>query len=463
MNRWLKRALWVLRAFWAGIGGAFVRAVRRLLRLPPRIWHGILPLHMTQDQVGADRAAGYPSRSVVKTPQSGPYALVTAENFDRVIQGSGVSWDDSHWVCLLDLLLRGDIWMAHFDCHFFRDDQAWLNRQTFRLLRIVGIRMIVSPHGGDLNYHGRFVSRYNWTDRYSRDYPDWDEIQQRITAQRRIALFCECSDVVLGGDSSLARFLPRNDLLFKYFPVDCEKLQTSDPTANPRPIIAHAPNHRLTKGTDFLLKSVENLRARGVELELMMVERVPHDEALYRYRQADIIADQFCIGAFGMFALEGLALGKPVLTYLDQEHLADPLFNLPLVNTNADNLDQVLAVLLQVPVLRERLGKAGRIAVERYQSVTALAEVWNHIYRHVWWGDPLDLEKTRHFSADRKSRSFTEDPSRADFWPVPVDDLMPAIHAALCRAGFRGVTTSGELRFDANGLEMSAYRPSASL
>jgi hypothetical protein len=139
------------------------------------------------------------------------------------------------------------------------------------------------------------------------------------------------------------------------------------------------------------------------------------------------------MGAYGMFALEGLALGKTVLTYLDQEHLGDPVFNLPIVNTNPDNLDRVLAVLVQVPELRIRIGRAGREAAERYQSIEALAEVWTQLYNNVWWGKPLQLQKTRHFSTDRKSRSFTEDPSRADFWPVPVDDLMPEIQGALDR------------------------------
>jgi glycosyltransferase involved in cell wall biosynthesis len=454
--RLLLRAVWLLRVAAVGCGGAAVRMARRMCRCPPRIWHGFMPLHMTEEQVRADRLAGYPSRSVVKHSQPAPYAIVADANFDRVVKSIGVRWNDAHWVCLLDLLRNGDVWVANFDCHFFRVDQVWLNRQVFRLLRIVGIKTIAAPHGGDINYHSRFASRYDWTARYKQDYPQWDGHEQRETAQRRITLFCDWAHLVLGADSSLARVLPRNDLLFKYFPVDCEKLQPAAPATNIRPVIAHAPNHRLTKGTDFLFQSIENLRGRGVEVELMLVEGVPREEALYRYREADIIADQFCIGAFGMFALEGLALGKPVLTYLDQEHLGDPVFNLPLVNTNPDNVERVLAVLLQVPDVRERLGKAGRASVEQYQSVPALAEVWDRIYRHVWWGEPLNLETTKHFSSERKARSFTEDPSRADFWPVPVDDLLPEIHAALDRAGFSGGATSGKLPVDANGVELSA-------
>ena len=38
---------------------------------------------------------------------------------------------------------------------------------------------------------------------------------------------------------------------------------------------------------------------------------------------------------------------------------------------------------------------------------------------------------THHFSRERKPRSFTEDPANGDFWPVPVDDLLPEINAAL--------------------------------
>ena len=79
-----------------------------------------------------------------------------------------------------------------------------------------------------------------------------------------------------------------------------------------------------------------------------------------------------------------------------------------------------------------RIGQARRSeAAERYQSIEALAEVWAQLYRHVWWGEPLRLEQTRHFSPERKPRSFTEDPAHGDFWPVPVDDLLPEIHAAL--------------------------------
>ena len=68
---------------------------------------------------------------------------------------------------------------------------------------------------------------------------------------------------------------------------------------------------------------------------------------------------------------------------------------------------------------------------ERYQSPEAIGEVWGQIYRHVWWKTALQLEKTEHFGPSRTSRAFTEDPADPAFWPVPVEDLLPAIREAL--------------------------------
>jgi glycosyltransferase involved in cell wall biosynthesis len=276
-------------------------------------------------------------------------------------------------------------------------------------------------------------TRYDWVRRAQADYPGWDLAQHRELAKRRTDMWCRYANLVVSADSTCARFLPRRDLSFKWFPVDCDALRPRHTGVRTRPVVMHAPQHRTIKGTAMLCEAAERLTARGVPLVLRLVEKVARDEALQLFADADIIADQFCMGAFGMFALEGLALGKTVIAYLDQEHLGDPVFNLPIVNANASNLEQVLGILLQVRELRARIGQAGREAAEHYQSIEALAEVWGQLYDHVWWDKPLRLEQTHHFSRERKPRSFTEDPAHADFWPVPVDDLLPEINDALKR------------------------------
>jgi glycosyltransferase involved in cell wall biosynthesis len=415
--------VWIMRVAIAAAGGACMRIVRRIARRPPRVWHGMTPLHLTPPMVRADRLAGFPTRSVVIHARQRDYALVTGSDFDAVFENHG-SWYDAHWRALEDLLWRADIWSAHFECLFFRPEHRRRNDVTFALIRAAGIRIVVSAHGGDVVYRDRFRTRFDWVTRSQLDYPNWDLVAQKEVVQERIRLFSRHAAVVLPGDSMLLRFLPRNDLLFKYFTVDADALRPRPQQPRAVPRIVHAPNHRFTKGTDFLLAALDRLRARGFAFELQLIEGVPRTEALELYAQADIIADQFCGGAFGAFALEGMALGKPVLTYLDQEHLGDPVYNVPIVNANADNLESVLAVLIATPELRDRLGKAGRAAMETDYSLAAMAEVWRVIHEHVWWGKPLDVSQTRHFRATRGIRAFTEDPADPAFWPVDVRDLL---------------------------------------
>lgn len=424
-TRRLKRILAVAVA--AG-KGALIRVVRRLLGLPPRICHGTYPMHMLHDMVRADRAAGYPSRSLVSDLSLAKYALVTASEFDEVLETGGCMWDDRHWMAACRLLTETDIWVTFFDSVFAPSTTPARAAPFLRLFRMCGIKIIVLPNGLDVIHRPTVQTRYDWVSRVEADYPAWDIAGLSTDTKERISLFCRFADLVVSGDSATTRFLPRNELTFKYFAVDDTRVISHNARpSNPTPVIAHAPNHQAIKGTKFLVHAVDVIRQHGHACDLQLIEKVPRQEALKLYSQADIIADQFCIGAYGVFALEGMSLGKPVLAYLDQEQLGDPVFNLPIVNTNRDNLPAVLAVLVALPELCERLGAAGKAAVRQYQSIAAMAEVWDRIYQHVWHGHGLDLKSTQVFSTLRKPRSFIEDPSEVNFWPVQVDDLLPRI------------------------------------
>lgn len=430
----MRRGWHIAAAILAFGSGAVRRWWRRLRGLPPRLWFGLSPLHATRHTTAATKLAGYPTRSVVVSMGTTRYALVTTHDFDRVI-GEDVGWDERHWYALIDLLLRGDLWIAYFDSHFFPASQRRANEIAFRLLRLGGIRIVVMTHGSDIVQLVPQRTRFDWVDRMQLDYPTWNFGEQTVRSKERIRLFSHYSDLVIAPYPAVRRLLPRCDLMFTPFSMDGNEVPQAPWPENRVPLILHAPNHRHVKGTAELIAAVDRLNACGIACELRLVEGVARSVALRMYGEADIIADQLIIGAFGVFAPEAMAVGRPVLTYLDQETLGDPLFDYPLVNTNPENVERVLAALVSVPELRVRLGQAGRASVERYLSPAALAEVWDRICRHVWWKEPLRLEETTHFSAERKPRAFTEDPADTEFWPVEVADLMPQIRAAIGRLG----------------------------
>lgn len=439
-------AMWMSRVAAAALAGGAWRFLRRLARRPPRIWHGFTPLHATAWMVQAERRAGFPSLSVVTNTRATRYALVRSEDFDVVFEERSSRWDDVHWHTLEHLLLHADVWNAYFDCLVFNPNDVRKNELAFRLIRAMGIRIVVQLHGSDLLCTGKVKTRYGWPERAQLDYPLWDLEEQRGIVETRVALFTRYAHFIIAGDSIFKPFLQRWDVSFHTVPVDVDSLQPSNPREPPGPpVIIHAPNHRHVKATDALLAACDELRARGFAFELRLIESVPRHQALDLYRDAAIIADQFTMGGFGIFALEGMALAKPVLTYLDEEHHTNPVFSHPLVNTTPENLRDVLAVLLSLPELRQRIGEAGRESVVRYQSFPVMGEVWARIYRHVWWGAPLDLSSTRHFDPARGTRALTEDPGKAAFWPVPVDDLIQRIAAALERVADQKTSSAGTI------------------
>ncbi len=171
----------------------------------------------------------------------------------------------------------------------------------------------------------------------------------------------------------------RNDLFFwpldidgRHRPLPRKKSSIGEPD---RPLrVVHAPNHREFKGTRYLEAAVAELQAEGVPIELVMVEKLPNHEALAVYRTADVIFDQCLIGFHGYFALEAMALGKPVMCYIrkPEQYLLEPQ-ECPIINTHVDTLRDDLRRLVLTRDQLADIGQRGRAYVERHYSRAAFA------------------------------------------------------------------------------------------
>jgi glycosyltransferase involved in cell wall biosynthesis len=114
------------------------------------------------------------------------------------------------------------------------------------------------------------------------------------------------------------------------------------------------------------------------------VEGVPHDEARARYARADIVVDQLNAGWHGVFALEAMALGKPVVSHLKAdvvERSAEAFgVEVPIVRATADTLADALRPLVEDVALRRRLGAEGRAYVEQVHVIDRVADRLLAIY-----------------------------------------------------------------------------------
>jgi glycosyltransferase involved in cell wall biosynthesis len=156
--------------------------------------------------------------------------------------------------------------------------------------------------------------------------------------------------------------------------VDVTSIEPSYPDPQrTRPVILHAPSSRRRKGTEHVLAACE-----GLEADLVLVEGLDHREAFERYREADIVVDQLNAGWYGLFAIECMALGKPVVTFLHDEAVRRTEQELgvrvPIVNTTKDALRARLEPLVADAEERRQLGVASRAYVERVHDLDAVAD-----------------------------------------------------------------------------------------
>ncbi len=145
--------------------------------------------------------------------------------------------------------------------------------------------------------------------------------------------------------------------------IDLSRIDPSPPSDRDRPVILHAPSSRGRKGTEHVIAAVD-----GLDADLEIVEGLHHDEAFERYRNADIVVDQLNAGWYGLFAIECMALGKPVVTFLHEEAVrrTEEAFGttVPIVSATAETLREQLRPLVADAAERRRLGEASRAYVE---------------------------------------------------------------------------------------------------
>ena len=174
------------------------------------------------------------------------------------------------------------------------------------------------------------------------------------------------ADAQLVGSYDAIRWVPEAEVIPPG--IDLAGIEPAPPLERARPLIVHAPSHRGRKGTEHVVAACE-----GLDADLELVEGLHHDEAFERYRAADIVVDQLNAGWYGLFAIEAMALGKPVVTFLHDEALrrTEAAFGVqvPIVNATKETLREQVRSLVASAEERRRIGLASRAYVEQVHDL----------------------------------------------------------------------------------------------
>jgi hypothetical protein len=175
----------------------------------------------------------------------------------------------------------------------------------------------------------------------------------------------------------LLEFLPRSVLLPQAVDFDLIDLidrSSAEPTDCNRLSVAHAPTNRMMKGTGYLLQAVQELKQEGFPIDLMLIENLPHEQALRQYRRADIAVDQLLTGSYGLLSAELMGLGVPTLCYLRPDilrHYPEPP---PIINANPANIKEQLIYCFESKDKLRSMSNLGRAYAKKHHHPLMLAK-----------------------------------------------------------------------------------------
>lgn len=232
--------------------------------------------------------------------------------------------------------------------------------------------------GNDVRTRSQAIE-HNPYAQFIEEYMDDAAVCERLSTQSKYLSACIVQDFEVV--PYVSRYYNRVYVL--PIAVDVEEVEPKffiGPMSEP-PLIVHAPTSSDFKGTRYVEDVLNRLRAAGYEFRYERIERMPHEDAMRRYAKADILIDQMLCGSYGLFAVEAMSYGKPVISYIREDLKSRFPSDLPIISANPATLYSALAHLLKHSELWEDLGRRGRQYVERVHAVPVVTHALDQIYR----------------------------------------------------------------------------------
>jgi glycosyltransferase involved in cell wall biosynthesis len=262
-----------------------------------------------------------------------------------------------------------------------------LDRFEPHFYRMAKIKVVVMPYGSDVQVLTRSKNLY-FKHTVSIDYPNFRKYRRRVS--NSVDRWTRHADWVISGCEWVDYMYHWDTLMLAHFSIDLDRWNPTkqehgvDKTGKLR--ILHAPNHVAIKGTKALVDAVETLKKEGLNIELVLMRGVPNSEIQKAIESVDLVADQFVIGWYAMFAMEAMAMKKPVLCYL-REDLIDLYVKagllrreeIPVINTNLLEIEEKIRWAFSHREELIKIGERSREFVRNHHSTERIGEVFTNI------------------------------------------------------------------------------------
>jgi len=216
-------------------------------------------------------------------------------------------------------------------------------------------------------------------------YPS-NDIKRNIILKKRIEKVYKNVDHIFSLNPDLMYFLPKEKTTFLPYSLDLDEILKEPYLIENKIKIIHSPTNRTVKGSKYIIEALENLQKKHDNIEIEIIENIPHKEAVQKYKEAHLVIDQILIGWYGGFAVEVMKMGKPVAVFIREEDLqfipdemSKDLLD-TIININQHNIEEVLEDFINNLELLNEKSKLSYDYVNKWHNPTKIAKQVLEIY-----------------------------------------------------------------------------------
>ena len=377
--------------------------LKKIFHLRPNVIVSPLGEPLPFNNVRALRAAGYKTDNVAylcpRYFRSASVGLILEDNFYLRM----FVYLTDYIFLFLWAVLKYDFFEFAFSGGMLRNSH--LRKLELPLLTFLGKKIVVYGHGADckvLSDIRKMGFKYNT----AMDRNEKTERQSEKEIAENVARAQKYADVLIAGGDLIhlgkkAIFLP--------IPADLEKWKNQPAKKHKNVVLIHSTNHRLHKGTRFILDTYDKIKHR-LPVKLMLLERKTLKECQKLYPLGDIMITDVITGWHGYTAIEAMAIGRPDITYLRPDimkfHSYYAKGRIPVVSANPDNLEKAIERLVKNKKLRGEIGKRGRVYAQKFHSLEFVGALRKILYEYVWDGKKINQKI---FEREVKKRRLIND------------------------------------------------------
>ena len=404
----------------------------------PRLLFGATPIINNKNWANAMAEIGYISKSITNAVP----IINKKEDFDIFIDDLfPIKGKKKHYKKTLQqlkvftyVIKNYDILFTNFRFHFLEETFFW--KKEVYMTQFFSIKTVVAPYGSDYYRYSEINDhsvKHNLLINVYHEVFNEEKIREKVVYWKNSADFMYAAIVTDG--TSRWDALPFNAIIIDTDQWVAKKNYSMHDGKNGTVKIAHTPNHRGFKGTEYIIRAIEELQREGYLVELILIEKRPNWEVKkILFEDTDILVEQIVIG-YALSAMEGMATGLPVISNLERDDITrvfrrySYLNECPILSASPENIKEILLLLITQPNLRIELGKANRAYAEKYHSFKFSQYFFERIIDKVWYKkniDTLNLFHPLHSDSYNNQSGIIKHPLEENKIPKRYVDINPS-------------------------------------